>query len=216
MAGRRKAVARLLSQSSKESNAAEKHDGGRSGRNSHDRDPRNEPNADEEPEEPIRGAGVLPKEHEMDRSSVGTTEIEEQKDIAEEGVNQAIEDLAKMERRLQRAVKRQKIKIEESTITAPKDTPAQRAFKPRTAKNRPEPAREDAPTEHLPTPERDAQGSEYEDVGEASARPSQEGVPEAAERGAARPPPVNSDVLPLPWKGRLGYVGPPQAGAVPR
>ncbi len=24
---------------------------------------------------------------------------------------------------------------------------------------------------------------------------------------AARPPPVNSDYLPLPWKGRLGYVG---------
>jgi len=23
---------------------------------------------------------------------------------------------------------------------------------------------------------------------------------------AARPPPVNSDYLPLPWKGRLGYV----------
>ena len=26
------------------------------------------------------------------------------------------------------------------------------------------------------------------------------------ERGARRPPPVNSDTLPLPWTGRLGYV----------
>ncbi|KAJ6783102.1 hypothetical protein PWT90_05924 [Aphanocladium album] len=29
---------------------------------------------------------------------------------------------------------------------------------------------------------------------------------EPAERGAKRPPPVNSDILPLPWNGRLGYV----------
>lgn len=28
----------------------------------------------------------------------------------------------------------------------------------------------------------------------------------AADRGARRPLPVNSEVLPLPWKGRLGYV----------
>lgn len=28
---------------------------------------------------------------------------------------------------------------------------------------------------------------------------------------AARPPPVNSDYLPLPWKGRLGYVSDPSA-----
>lgn len=26
------------------------------------------------------------------------------------------------------------------------------------------------------------------------------------ERGARRPPPVNSEILPLPWSGRLGYV----------
>jgi hypothetical protein len=37
-------------------------------------------------------------------------------------------------------------------------------------------------------------------------------IPEAVEDQAqvfdvtARPPPVNSDYLPLPWKGRLGYV----------
>jgi UV DNA damage endonuclease len=29
---------------------------------------------------------------------------------------------------------------------------------------------------------------------------------DALKREAARPPPVNSDYLPLPWKGRLGYV----------
>ncbi|KAG8420626.1 hypothetical protein J3459_010910 [Metarhizium acridum] len=32
---------------------------------------------------------------------------------------------------------------------------------------------------------------------------------EVGERGAKRPPPVNSDQLPLPWTGRLGYVSIP-------
>lgn len=32
---------------------------------------------------------------------------------------------------------------------------------------------------------------------------------ETSERGAHRPPPVNSDILPLPWEGRLGYVRAP-------
>jgi UV DNA damage endonuclease len=30
---------------------------------------------------------------------------------------------------------------------------------------------------------------------------------DTVKKDAARPPPVNSDYLPLPWKGRLGYVG---------
>jgi UV DNA damage endonuclease len=30
---------------------------------------------------------------------------------------------------------------------------------------------------------------------------------DAMKKEAGRPPPVNSDYLPLPWKGRLGYVG---------
>lgn len=28
-----------------------------------------------------------------------------------------------------------------------------------------------------------------------------------AKEAMSRPPPVNSDYLPLPWKGRIGYVG---------
>lgn len=35
---------------------------------------------------------------------------------------------------------------------------------------------------------------------------------EVGERGAKRPPPVNSDQLPLPWTGRLGYVSAPSYG----
>ena len=40
--------------------------------------------------------------------------------------------------------------------------------------------------------------------------PEAEGAEEADEEeikeALSRPPPVNSDYLPLPWKGRLGYV----------
>ena len=41
---------------------------------------------------------------------------------------------------------------------------------------------------------------------------SDEDVPVEAEElqeALSRPPPVNSDYLPLPWKGRLGYVSMP-------
>jgi UV DNA damage endonuclease len=34
---------------------------------------------------------------------------------------------------------------------------------------------------------------------------------ETVRKKAKRPPPVNSEYLPLPWKGRLGYVSPRQA-----
>lgn len=44
-------------------------------------------------------------------------------------------------------------------------------------------------------PEADEDEGEKEDV-------------ETEKKEAARPPPVNSDYLPLPWKGRLGYVRP--------
>lgn len=40
-------------------------------------------------------------------------------------------------------------------------------------------------------------------------------VLEVAERGAARPPAVNSSYLPLPWKGRLGYVSCARASRQP-
>jgi UV DNA damage endonuclease len=44
-------------------------------------------------------------------------------------------------------------------------------------------------------PEAESDGGEKEDV-------------DVEKKEAARPPPVNSDYLPLPWKGRLGYVSP--------
>ncbi|KAB5531414.1 UV-endonuclease UvdE-domain-containing protein [Coniochaeta sp. 2T2.1] len=60
---------------------------------------------------------------------------------------------------------------------------------------------------------RDISGGEEEEGGdgayvgsEGDVKDGTDPVLEVAERGAARPPAVNSSYLPLPWKGRLGYA----------
>jgi UV DNA damage endonuclease len=191
MATKRRAAARLHSQSSKESNDADeivkdapRRSGRRSGQDKNMGD--------------AKGVGVLPKNSECDRSSVATEEVEEEKVMAEEGVNRAIQGLVRMERRLQRAVKRQKLKVEESIGLEKEDSIVEKAFKPRSKKGLTETVNGPLP-DKLPTSDVDGKGSDCEkNVEDASE--------EAVERGAARPPPVNSDYLPLPWKGRLGYV----------
>ena len=217
MPSKSRAVARLLSQTRDENIATDRYDRPRPARRSHDADSDSTRTLGAGTAS-IKGVGMLPKEDEMDRSSVGTAELEDQKGVAEEGVSQAIEALAKMERRLRRAVKRQKIKIEESTIPAPipapEDPPNRRASRPRLVKSKQKSIGE-AVQEHLPTPERDVQDSEYEDDGAAPTKKAEEDTIEVAERGAARPPPINSQYLPLPWQGRLGYVGSPSAEFVP-
>lgn len=135
---------------------------------------------------------------------------------ASAGVNDAIRDLAKMERRLRRATKRQKLKIEESVVIREKEgleddnigvdaNPTLRGPRPKRAENK-------GYVDALPTPERDA-GPDGEISAERKARKvaDEEYEPDAeaaemVERGAARAPAVNSDFLPLPWKGRLGYA----------
>lgn len=148
------------------------------------------------------------------------------------GVNDAIKGLAKMERRFRRATKRQKLQVEESVVIRGKDAnlseddigvdanPAKKGIKPDRAKA--------SVVDALPTPERETgphgAGStdsvkktrgkktskntddDYEPgAGVEGAEDAEENA-EAPERGAARQPAVNSDYLPLPWKGRLGYA----------
>ncbi|KAJ9148435.1 UV-endonuclease UvdE [Pleurostoma richardsiae] len=135
-------------------------------------------------------------------------------------VNEAIERLVKMERKFRRAVKRQKQQLETSVIESSKETPGG----PATARVVGDKATEKTtlpanPTDRsiLPTPDGDGDDvagqymtatqipeEDMEDVDE-NVLESTENL-EVAERGASRPPPVNSDYLPLPWKGRLGYA----------
>lgn len=111
-----------------------------------------------------------------------------------EGMKLAIEGLARMERRLHKATKRQKIKVEESHVPETirddqnrRDTAKDLSLKPtgpQLERSKPEEGLDPGPSDPPDLPD----------------------VPELPERGAARPPPINSPYLPLPWKGRLGYA----------
>jgi UV DNA damage endonuclease len=153
----------------------------------------------------------LDESSESDRKNT----LADQKEIAEEGVKKAIKGLARMEKRLARAVKIQKIEVEKSNVPVRKDDPREHAFKPRpTGNGEKEAVRQNQPKKKRPAPtvKKEEEDDEYED----GAAKDDECVHddenaladavEAPEKGAARPPPVNSQYLPLPWKGRLGYV----------
>ncbi|KAK0716208.1 UV-endonuclease UvdE-domain-containing protein [Lasiosphaeris hirsuta] len=135
---------------------------------------------------------------------------EERKQTTKEGVELALEGLARMEQRLKRATKRQKLKVEETQFfdaRNPRADPAKPSIQPttmreatlkhNTVKVKPTPGEASVATD-------EKQGADP-DVGEADADLPEE-VPDAPERGAARCPPVNSSYLPLPWKGRIGYA----------
>lgn len=47
---------------------------------------------------------------------------------------------------------------------------------------------------------------EHGDMGDPEAEGDEEANEEELQEALSRPPPVNSDYLPLPWKGRIGYV----------
>ncbi|KAK5655676.1 hypothetical protein OQA88_5609 [Cercophora sp. LCS_1] len=141
------------------------------------------------------------------------------KNVQKEGVQLAIEGLARMERRLMRATKRQKFKVEHSTLTDTSEVREETEHEPESVREtllqNPEPVRparakgatrgssesRDAEEER----EAECVESDYADD-DAGVKDIQEETLEIAERGAARPPAINSSFLPLPWKGRLGYA----------
>jgi hypothetical protein len=143
-------------------------------------------------------------------------------DNPEAGVQKAIKGLARMEKQLMRAVKKQKIEIQKSKVPVRKDGIAENAFKPRPTKSMDEGMISNAPDtkkrKRAPAVKKEIE-SDYEDnLGSPGDQDVDEGVPgsgEVVDKGAARPPPVNSDYLPLPWKGRLGYVRTPLSGSLP-
>lgn len=130
----------------------------------------------------------------------------------EEGVKMAIEGLARMERRLQRATKRQKKQLEEDGIPVPSAVSRPNApYHPRPIHG--EDAKRDVKEPmlkfHLNDSEREADTGADGIVKMETAATNiidPDDSQDAPERGAARAPPVNSGYLPLPWKGRLGYV----------
>ncbi|KAK1750518.1 UV-endonuclease UvdE-domain-containing protein [Echria macrotheca] len=162
--------------------------------------------------------GIRPGDGKIDEN-----DTQGRKEMQKEGVQMAIEGLVRMERRLMRATKRQKLKVEHTTYedvpaiaeeeeNGPEGMSAAQLGKTEPMKksqavksNRKSPKAQEAEEGEL---EReldrysDALDGEYKDV----ATMETEDIPELPDRGAARPPAVNSDYLPLPWKGRLGYA----------
>ncbi len=149
-------------------------------------------------------------------------EAQDRRKTAKEDMQLAIEGLARMERRLRSATKRQKLQIEQDSQhsescrivaeQAPRPAPAAMEDVSKIVL----PKKATANPGQLPTPEEE-RGNVVRDASRAAGQApeardmdtSEEAPPEAPdvpERGAARPPAVNSSYLPLPWKGRLGYA----------
>ncbi|GAB1313800.1 UV-damage endonuclease [Madurella fahalii] len=151
-------------------------------------------------------------------SAVGTTDetaVEERKKTVKEGVQIALEGLARMERRLKSATKKQKLQVAETRFAGPPEImsaerPPENILQPESVKEaclritepeeRGQPATRDEDSENRYFAQHKGMDPESKriDAPEESA--------DVPERGAARPPPINSAYLPLPWKGRLGYA----------
>ncbi|CCC13875.1 unnamed protein product [Sordaria macrospora k-hell] len=128
----------------------------------------------------------------------------------EDGVKLAIEGLARMERRLQRATKRQKKQLEEDGIPVPSAVSRPNApYHPRPINDAKREVHKPMLKAHLNDDEGETKvgvggPQKLETVATKIVEPDES--LDAPERGAARAPPVNSSYLPLPWKGRLGYA----------
>ncbi|KAK8041006.1 hypothetical protein PG994_014013 [Apiospora phragmitis] len=145
-----------------------------------------------------------------------------------ENVEDAMHDLLDMEAQLRGVVKRQKLAVKSSSVMSNPIDEGKAAFTPKSTRDGPEtfqsaehwndrkkapitksPAKPKTPkissiTKENVVDEEEASGMTRDDP-EEPAEPDAEDVNEIKLEGA-RPPPVNSNYLPLPWKGRLGYA----------
>lgn len=66
--------------------------------------------------------------------------------------------------------------------------------------------KDDGTVEATPAKKTPVKKAANDDMDDPEAEGDEEADEEELSAALARPPPVNSDYLPLPWKGRLGYV----------
>lgn len=125
-----------------------------------------------------------------------------------EGVERAMRDMGEMETKLKNASRKQRLAVENSNLT--KQDSAFVYLAPPKPQMRPP---EQKVLNQKPHVDRDAVDEaklELEDECDIAMADKEEETTvddePGPERGARRPPPVNSDRLPLPWTGRLGYV----------
>jgi len=157
--------------------------------------------------------GIRPDGKDMDNK-----EMQERKETTKEEMKLAIEGLARMERRLRSATKRQKLQIEEEAqFSEPRKAAVEQASNDQSLGEASlritQPTEEPQNGGQLPTPDEEEKDNFARDItGGNGNDPERERIdapeeaPDIPERGAARAPPVNSPYLPLPWRGRLGYA----------
>ena len=168
------------------------------------------------------GVGYMLEVSSQGGEGADSKEAQDRKKTAREDMQLAIEGLARMERRLRSATKRQKLQIEQDSQhsetcridveEAPRAAPAAMVDAPRIVL----PTKAPTKPAQLPTPEEEKGNVARDNGGATGQAPESRSMdtpeeapaeaPDAPERGAARPPAVNSSYLPLPWKGRLGYA----------
>ena len=173
------------------------------------------------PQKPSRGlkSNGRPEGTEKVVSGVLGTHIKHDQLENKASVDMAMESLRKMEDDFRDTVKRQKRVVDESIVSPAKAE--ENAFFPRTEmRTGPDTLpswsekrglnqmagiiKEEQQGEALPVPT----AAEDPEDGDQDGVPEENDTNMVKEQGA-RPPPVNSDYLPLPWKGRLGYVNLP-------
>ncbi|KAK8101470.1 hypothetical protein PG999_011844 [Apiospora kogelbergensis] len=146
-------------------------------------------------------------------------------------VEDAMLDLQDMEEQLRGVVKRQKLAVKSSSFMANlNDDPVKDAFTPKATRDGPEllnpaehwedrsgkikaprAAKKTTPVKSKTSSVKQEEVAQEETVGMTQEGPEEPAEPEPEDVNdikleGARPPPVNSDYLPLPWKGRLGYA----------
>lgn len=95
-----------------------------------------------------------------------------------------------------------------SDVPEVEDEVPKKKRKPVRAPPKPKKVKEEEPHEDLATVEPTSQSKKagVEGLDDPEAEGDEEANEEELKEALSRPPPVNSDYLPLPWKGRLGYV----------
>ncbi|KAI5461715.1 SET domain protein [Mariannaea sp. PMI_226] len=121
-----------------------------------------------------------------------------------EDLQEAMRELSEMELQLQTAARRQRLAVEASDLHVEHD-PSDIDLKPKPYT----PARDSAFAQNFTTKPRPRDQTILDRSNVSHAKDAVVDSPEdddAFGTGACRPPPVNSDILPLPWEGRLGYA----------
>ncbi|KAI0398949.1 UV-endonuclease UvdE-domain-containing protein [Xylaria palmicola] len=158
----------------------------------------------------------------------GRTKTKNGKKTAQSKAEMAISGLQAMDDRLRNNLKRQKLAVKESEVQSTGVDEATSAMMPRPTKDRPDvlPAEQEISGLKKGARKRDAKGmrdDEYDRIDGINGADTAEENRQSPEAGdaeptidesdlnvikqeGARPPPVNSEYLPLPWKGRLGYA----------